>query len=250
MGDKKWVNLIGCRNNGSNVMAKDYAKYTLYRKSRSKRSRLWTLLGLTVSLLLLAIVPFLFTYRSASPTAIQAEKKHLKPLVRPKTALLEPPKPLSPEPKFDFYNVLPDEQPTLSDSTPTRAGGNLVVPEIKDVLPNKKVKQNSVPLLISPEQLAIAEAKKQLEHEVSQFDAKAAGYVLILGEYPEAQQAEQSQAQALLKGFPVKSIHYQQQGKEIYQLFVGPYPDLVSVTEQKKRLIKAGISIQVAKQIA
>ncbi len=247
MCDKKWINFIGCRNNGSDVMAKDYAKYTLYRKSRSKRNRLWTLLGLTISLLILAIVPFLLTHRSAS---VQEDKKHLKPLVRPKTALLEPPKPLSPEPKFDFYNVLPNQQLTLSDSIPARTNQRLVVPKVKDGLPNKKVGQDSVPLLISPEQLAIAEAKKQLEHEVSQFDAKAVGYILILGEYPEAQQAEQSQAQALLKGFPVKSIHYQQQGKEIYQLFVGPYPDLVSVAEQKKRLIKAGISTQVTKQIA
>lgn len=250
MCDQKWINFIGCRNNGSDVMAKDYAKYTLYRKSRSKRNRLWTLLGLTISLLSLAIVPFLFTYRSASPTSVQEEKKHLKPLVRPKTALLEPPKPLSPEPKFDFYNVLPNEQLTLSDSTSARTNRSLVTPKIKDGLPNKKVGQNSVPLLISPEQLAIAEAKKQLEHEVSQVDANAAGYILILGEYPEVQQAEQSQAQALLKGFPVKSIHYQQQGKEVYKLFVGPYRDLVSVSEQKKRLIKAGIPTQVAKQIS
>lgn len=243
MCDKKWVNFTGCRNNGSDVMAKDYAKYTLYRKSRSRRSRLWTLLGLTTSLLVLAIVPFFLNHRPAAVAPISEKVERKYPRHRPhrNTALLEAPKPLSPEPKFDFYNVLPKDKLTLSGSAKglfsgpaeEKSAGQLTTPSVA----------------LTPEQLAIAEAKKQLEREVSQLGEKT-GYILILGEFPEAQQAEQSQAQALLRGFPVKSMRVEQQGKEIYQIFIGPYPDLVSVAEQKKRLMSAGISTHLEKQTA
>jgi cell division protein FtsN len=91
----------------------------------------------------------------------------------------------------------------------------------------------------TPEQVAIAEAKKQLEEEMGQFNDEV--YMLILGNFTDRAHAEQLQAQALLKGFPVQKKTNLINGKLIYQIFIGP-SNLGRLTEEKKRLNEAGLT--------
>ena len=65
-------------------------------------------------------------------------------------------------------------------------------------------------------------------------------YILVLGNFAEISQAEQYQAQALLKGFPVKSKIKKNNGTVSYQLFTGPYSGLVLASQQKKTFTGSG----------
>jgi cell division protein FtsN len=99
-------------------------------------------------------------------------------------------------------------------------------------------------LSLTPEQVAIAEAKKQLEAEMGQFKNEV--YVLVLGNFTDRARAEQLQAQALLKGFPVQKKVSVINGKLIYQIFMGP-SDLNKLTQDKKRLNEAGVAAVLIK---
>ena len=91
----------------------------------------------------------------------------------------------------------------------------------------------------TPEQVAIAEAKKQLEEEMGKFNNEV--YMLVLGNFTDRAHAEQLQAQALLKGFPVQKKISLVNGKPIYQIVMGP-SDLNKLTQEKKRLNAAGLA--------
>lgn len=77
----------------------------------------------------------------------------------------------------------------------------------------------------------------QLNHEA---------YVLVLGNFTERARAEQLQAQALLKGFPVQKKVNLFNGKPVYQIFMGP-SDLNQLTQEKKRLNAAGLAAILVK---
>ncbi len=223
-------------------MAKDYAKqYSKYRYQRPKRNRhryLWIMLGVAVSLFVLG----LFFLKSANKQVVgqQTEDKLNK-------KILAAPVPKTPEPKFDFYNILPQDKLNLSSQA---------ISSVKEVLPIAKEMAASITaaptqqkpldamLSATPEQLAIAEVKKQLEQEMSQLTNNA--YYLILGSFSNVTQAEQLQAQALLKGFPVRKKLDLVNGKNTYQIFIGP-SELNKLAKEQKRLSAAGLDSMLTK---
>lgn len=214
-------------------MAKDYAKYATYQKVRANRSRFWTILGLVLALFMLALGLFFFKSHNKQQIAQQAEDKL-------KQKILEAPAPKPPEPKFDFYNILPQDNLTLS-AQPSEA----ITTTAEEASVSSALKKPLDGLLsATPEQVAMAEAKKQLDQEMSQLSNEV--YSLILGNFRDVAQAEQYQAQALLKGFPVQSKVVNVNGGVNYQLFMGPYT-LAIASQQQKRLNAAGMQAALLK---
>jgi cell division protein FtsN len=222
-------------------MAKDYAKqYTKYRYQRPKRNRhryLWIMLGVAVGLFILGL--FFLKSTNKQSTIQQTEDKLKK-------KILAAPVPKPPEPKFDFYNILPQDKLNLSPQA---------MSSVKEVLPIAKEMVASITavpvqkpldamLSATPEQVAIAEVKKQLEQEMGQLANNP--YFLILGSFSNATQAEQLQAQALLKGFPVRKKLGLINGKPTYQIFIGP-SDLNKLVKAQKRLSAAGLDSTLTK---
>lgn len=214
-------------------MAKDYAKYATYQKVRANRSRFWAMLGLVLALCMLILGLFFFKAHNKQQIAQQAEDKL-------KQKILEAPAPKPPEPKFDFYNILPQDNLTLSAQSPAAVTTTAEEASVSSAL--KKPLDGL--LSATPEQVAIAEAKKQLDQEMSQLSSEV--YGLILGNFQDVSQAEQYQAQALLKGFPVQSKVVNVNGGTNYQLFMGPYT-LAIASQQQKRLNAAGIQASLLK---
>jgi SPOR domain len=216
-------------------MAKDYAKkYTKYQyltpRRRSNRY-LWVMLGISIGLFILGLFFFKPVHKGK---AIQSAEK----IVVKKN--IEVPAPQSPEPKFDFYNILPQDNLNL---LPHVDSAMKEMPLSNDMTTSLHAFSGQRPidamLSSTPEQVAIAEAKKQLEEEMGQFNDEV--YMLILGNFTDRAHAEQLQAQALLKGFPVQKKTNLINGKLIYQIFIGP-SNLGRLTEEKKRLNEAGLT--------
>jgi cell division protein FtsN len=216
-------------------MAKDYAKkYIRYKYLTPRRKNnhyLWVMLGISIGLFILGLF---FLKPIHKKTAIQSAEK----IVNKKN--IEAPAPQSPEPKFDFYNILPQENSNLSshvDSTMKEISlsNNMTT----SIPPSSGHRPIDAILSPTPEQVAIAEAKRQLEEEMGQFNNEI--YMLVLGNFTDRAHAEQLQAQALLKGFAVQKKVSLVDGKPIYQIFMGP-SDLNKLTQEKKRLNKAGLA--------
>lgn len=224
-------------------MAKDYAKYTTYRKGRSQRSLLLVMLGLCIGLFVLGLG--LFLKFPPKQQIIQQTENKLK------QKILEGPAPKPPEPKFDFYNILTQDQLTSSPQAVEDSALSNTQQAIAVAVPNEpasassSVKKPLNSLFTSPEQVAIAEAKKQLDQEINQLNKAA--YILVLGNFPTISQAEQYQAQALLKGFPVHRKVNKVNGQRVYQLFMGPYSGLTLASQQQKRLNAAGMETALLK---
>lgn len=219
-------------------MAKDYAKKYIkykYLTPRRKNNRyLWVMLGISVGLFILGALFLSPTHKGKS---IQlAEKKIHKENAKS-------PAPPLPEPEFDFYNILPQENLNLS---PHAAMKKIPLTDpMSTAIPASSGHQSIDEMLSpTPEQVAIAEAKRQLGEEMSQFNSE--GYMLLLGNFTNRAQAEQLQAQALLKGFPVKKKVSLIDGKSIYQVFLGP-ADLNKLTEENQRLNEAGLTAILTK---
>jgi cell division septation protein DedD len=221
-------------------MAKDYAKkYTKYKylTPRRKNNRsLWLMLGISVGLFMLGLF-FL-------------KPIHKRKLIQPAEKIInkkniEASAPQSPEPKFDFYNILPQENlnalPHIDSAMKEIPLTNPMSTAIPASSRHRPIDEMLSP---TPEQVAIAEAKKQLEEEMGQFHNEA--YMLLLGNFNDRAHAEQLQAQALLKGFPVQKKVSLVNGKPIYQILIGP-SDLNKLTQEKKRLNEAGLTAILTK---
>lgn len=222
-------------------MAKDYAKYKPYQKSRSYRSRFWMTLSLALSLLVFGCILFFFKSHPKQEAQQTADKLKQK--------LLEVPTPKPPEPEFDFYNILPKDNLTLStqsvDDVTLSSVRQSNVAEVTPTVSSHLKKPLDRLLSTTPEQVAIAEAKKQLDQEMSQLSATT--YILVLGNFQDVSQAEQCQAQALLRGFSVQSKVNNVNGVISYQIFMGPYSSLALASPDQKRLNEAGIQASLLK---
>ncbi|EDP47005.1 conserved hypothetical protein [Rickettsiella grylli] len=218
-------------------MVKDYAKK--YRKLEYPMSRrknnaiLWGMLGISVGLL---IIGLLFFLKSAP------KEKSIQPIEKKRKEIIQTPTPKPPEPQFDFYNILPHENLNLSQQ------GDSVMQEMPFSRSTSitSLESRSIDAMMSttPEQVAIAEAKKQLEEEMGRLNNKP--YILVLGNFTDRIHAEQLQAQALLKGIPVRKKVIWINGKPTYQIMMGPV-DLNQLSNEKKRLNAAGLSAIVVK---
>ena len=220
-------------------MAKDYAKKYIkykYLTPRRKNNRyLWAMLGISVGLFILGLF---FLKPIHKKTAIQSAEK----IVNKKN---EAPAPQSPEPIFDFYNILPQENSNLSSHIDSSMKEISLSNDMStSIHPSSGHRPIDAILSPTPEQVAIAEAKKQLEEEMGQFNNEV--YILVLGNFIDRAHAEQLQAQALLKGFPVQKKAILVNGKSIYQIFMGP-SDLNKLTQERKRLNNAGLAAIVIK---
>ncbi len=220
-------------------MAKDYAKqYTKYRYQRPKRHRyLWIMLGISISLFILG----LFFLKSANK---QSTVQQIEDKLKKKILAAPAPKPL--EPKFDFYNTLQQDKLNLSPQTMLSAKEELAIAQEMTASITKAPVQKPLDAMLSatPEQIAITEVKRQLEQEMGQLTNNA--YVLILGSFSNSIQAEQLQAQALLKGFPVRKKLGLFNGKSTYQIFIGPSA-LNKLAKEQKRLNAAGLDSMLTK---
>lgn len=220
-------------------MAKDYAKkYIKYKYLAPKRKNnrsLWMMLGISVGLFILGLFFLKPIHKEKSIQSVEkiANKK------------IEAPVPQLPQPKFDFYNILPQENSNLSPHADSAMKGISLVNSMSTAIPASSG-QGSINEMLSPtpEQVAIAEAKKQLEEEMGQSNNE--DYMLLLGSFTDRVNAEQLQAQALLKGFPVKKKVSLINGKPIYQIFMGP-ADLNKLTQEKKHLNEAGLTAILTK---
>lgn len=216
-------------------MAKDYAKkYTKYKYLTPRRKNhryIWVMLGVSIGLFILGLF-FLKPIHKGKP--IQSAEK----IVNKKN--IEAPAPQSPEPKFDFYNILPQENSNLSSQVDS-AMKEIALPKDMSTSIHTDSGHRPIDAMLSPtpEQVAIAEAKKQLDQEMGQFNNEV--YMLVLGNFTDRAHAEQLQAQALLKGFPVQKKISLVNGKPIYQIVMGP-SDLNKLTQEKKRLNAAGLA--------
>lgn len=216
-------------------MAKDYAKKYIkykYLTPRRKNNRyLWVMLGISIGLFILGLFFLKPVHKGRSIQSVEkiADKKNI-----------EVPAPQSPEPKFDFYNILPQDNLNLSQHVDSAMKE---MPLSNDMTTSLHTSSGQRPidamLSPTPEQVAIAEAKKQLEEEMGQFNDEI--YMLVLGDFTDRAHAEQLQAQALLKGFPVQKKTNLVNGKLIYQIFIGP-SNLGRLTKEKSRLNKAGLT--------
>ena len=222
-------------------MAKDYAKqYTKYRYQRPKRNRhryLWIMLGAAISL----FISGLFFLKSASK---QSTVQQIEDKLKKKILAVPVPKP--PEPKFDFYNILPQDKLNLSPQTMSSVKEELPIAKEMTASITEAPVQKPLAAMLSatPEQVAIAEVKRQLEQEMGQLTNNA--YFLILGRFSNSAQAEQLQAQALLKGFPVRKKLGVVYGKSTYQIFIGP-SELNKLAKEQKRLSAAGLDSMLTK---
>ena len=81
-------------------MARDYVKYSTYRTRRSRRHRFLMKLGLVIGVIILGW-GLLFFKSHNRQQIVQATTS------KPKQKIVEIPAPKPPEPKFDFYNILP-----------------------------------------------------------------------------------------------------------------------------------------------
>lgn len=221
-------------------MAKDYAKkYTKYKylTPRRKNNRyIWVMLGISISLFILGLF-FLKPIQKGRP--IQSAEK----IINKKN--IEAPAPQSPEPKFDFYNILPQENSNLSPHVDS-AMKQISLPNDMSTSIHPASGHRPIDAMLSPtpEQVAIAEAKKQLEEEMGKFNNEV--YMLVLGNFTDRAHAEQLQAQALLKGFSVQKRISLVNGKPIYQIVMGP-SDVNKLTQEKKRLNEAGLAAMLIK---
>ncbi|MDQ8039226.1 MAG: SPOR domain-containing protein [Rickettsiella sp.] len=220
-------------------MTKDYAKYSTYQKSHKFSRRVWIIVYLVIALFLIGAG--LFFFKSHQKQEVKQAETKLK------QGRLETPGPRPPEPEFDFYNILPRDNITLSsqatnDNVSISGAGqamNLANDESNDVSSHLKKPLNSL-LNSTPEQVAMAEVKKQLDQEMSQLGNEV--YILVLGTFQAVSQAERYQAQALLRGFSVQSKVKTINGHKTYQLFMGPYSGLALAAQDQKRLNAAGMS--------
>jgi cell division protein FtsN len=217
-------------------MTRDYARYSTYRTTRRPRHhRLWILFGLTLSVLMLGVgllyVSVQDRQKVTQPTNDKLPKK-----------IVEIPAPKPPEPKFDFYNILPQGNLALS----SQANDALTLSAASDVSTVSHLNKPLEDMLsTTPEQVAIAEAKKQLEQEMNQLSNET--YFLVLGDFPNASQAEQYQAKALLRGFSAHSKVGTINGKTSYRLFLGPYSEQKLALQAQKRLNAAGMPAVLVK---
>ncbi len=211
-------------------MVKDYAKK--YRKfkypvprRKNNATVLWWVLGISL---------ILFVFGLGFLKSIHKEKP-IRPIEKTiKKKNIQTPTPQPPEPKFDFYNILPHENLSL----PQR--GDSVIKEMplsNDITSSLESKSINTMISPTPEQVAIAEAKKQLEEEMGKLNQS---YILVLGNFTDRSHAEQLQAEALLKGFPVRKKVIWIDGKPTYQIVIGP-ADLSQLSNEKKRLSAAGL---------
>lgn len=214
-------------------MAKDYAKkYTKYKYLTPRRKNhpyIWVMLGISIGLFILGLF---FLKPKGRP--IQSAERGIN------KKNIEAPAPQSPEPKFDFYNILPQENSNLSSHIDSAMKEISLSNDMSTSIhaPSGHRPIDAI-LNTTPEQVAIAEAKKQLEEEMGQFNNEV--YMLVLGSFTDRVHAEQLQAQALLKGFPVQKKISLVNGKPIYQIVIGP-SDFNKLTQEKKRLNAAGLT--------
>jgi len=223
-------------------MVKDYAKkYTKfnYQTPRRKKNRyLWVMmLGLAISLFILGLF---FLKPVNKPDAMQQAEAKLK------KKILEAPVPKPSEPKFDFYNILSQDNLNLSPQALSPVSETLPTANEMPTSINTSPAQKPLDTMLSttPEQVAIVEAKKQLEQEMGQLTDDI--YILVLGNFTGLVQAEQLQAQALLKGFPVKKKQNLVNGRPMYQIFIGPLA-INKLTDEQKRLNTAGLAAVMTK---
>ena len=222
-------------------MAKDYAKkYTNhnYFTPRRKNNRyLWLMLGISVGLLILGLFLLKPIHKGRH---IPLEKEIINKKKR------DVPEPQSPEPKFDFYNILPQNNLNLSPHVSSAINEIALPNDVTTSIQATSGHNRPIDTMLSPtpEQVAIAEAKKQLEEEMGQFNNEA--YILLLGNFSDRAHAEQLQAEALLKGFPVQKKGSIINGRLIFQIFIGP-ADLHKLSQDKKRLNQAGLGAVLIK---
>jgi cell division protein FtsN len=215
-------------------MAKDYAKYRTYRQSRIKHGRIWLMLALTLILFILGLF-------AAIPHHKKQVTRQMEVKLKQKILKIPISTPQPSEPKFDFYNILAQDDSSsketaisTKDTSSVNANKGIAVPISS---PFKNTQENTPNA--QPEQVAIAEVKKQINQELKQIANES--YFLELGKFQDAQQAEQQQAQALLKGFNVHSTLRRVNGKKSYWLFMGPYRARSMAAEQQARLREVGI---------
>lgn len=206
--------------------AKKYANFNYKSPKRKKTRYFWVIFGIA-SLFVLSLIIFKLTEKKLTnpPTRFKLKKEIIVPAPIPKP----------PEPKFDFYNILPQDNSLPAAMLPVQRA--LPVPnEMSTSIRAPLQKPLDAMLNTTPEQVAIAEAKKRLDQEMGQHDA----YVLILGNFTNVVAAEQLQAQALLKGFPVKKKQNVINGKSMVQIFIGPLSES-KISGLQKRLTSSGL---------
>lgn len=218
------------------IMRKDYAKTKNKvtpkqppRRTQPKSNlegRLW----LVACVLIALFIAGLFFLRQegtklAEQHAVQ-QTKVVKPTPAPKKTVSVP------EPRFDFYTMLPSGKV----SAPTSAAQSV---------PSKRNPVSNIPLS-AREQIANLE-KQQLEEESSGKPAKAlptatkSYFVLQLGLFKDFAKADELKAQLVFQGIEAKIKNLKKNGSVLYRVWVGPYKSSAQAEKMQQKLKNSSV---------
>lgn len=237
-------------------MARDYAR----RNSRKNQERggsssiSWVFAGVLIGLFVIVLV-YLKTQGGRVLSAQMADQtQEGKPKKKP-TTTETPAKPKVPQPKFDFYNMLPQDattasaKPTAAPTKPQSIAAQIPEPTAPVQTTNENVASsapanpvdNPQPIATTtntpvPEQTIAAETKQHLEQEIAQAAANEttptnkkpaitpSSYMLVIASFKDRTTADQFRAKLLLEGFmPRIKMVQTSTGENLYRVWLGPF---------------------------
>jgi cell division protein FtsN len=244
-------------------MKKDYAKHRSPYKAPAKSSPgwLWMLMGMTLGLALAAIA--YFKPNLSTITRVEHLVHHEKVLI--KSSVSKPVQTASqtpPAPKFDFYSVLPNQQlvleqsdnkPVVSKSTPMQvvqanpAALQHPSPVVEQPSPSST---SAPPVAANPSPapvVAVTTPTPSQQTTLAKTVNKPEHFIIQIGIYKTANEADHVKAELALQGFSVKMSTMKTANGKKYQLFLGPYKSKQSAENTRSQLAANQISCAVQK---
>ena len=260
-------------------MAKDYAKRqtkTGKKRKSSNKSRIYAvLLGILLGFFIIGLIYFktkhsrstlAFSKVAITPTHSIEKKKFIHSEEKPVSTRTDSANPINqvPQPKFDFYNTLsednlPSSSPKNNTTTDNAVTDNVPTTASTEIASNKHMPSTDIdisapeatpkPKLTKPIQtetnLLASEAKQRLEKNILQelirasnrTNKKTETFTLQMIGLRERAVAYEFRNYLLLQGFtPHMKAVINSTGKTQYLIWCGPFSSLVAAKEQKKRL--------------
>jgi|GEM_PF-4155179 len=272
-------------------MARDYARSSNRRPSRGHyeaeggRNWRWPLAGILI--VLFAIGIFYLKQQSdkiaaeqgdAGSSIIQRTMKQNNqettsrlPLANKQSPVANTGKPQpaaqpapAPQPKFDFYTMLPKGQnaATTTKTTPPPPAVTAQPPVTKPAAPVVKAPVYHQPSTKELEKNAQADTSDLIAAEIEKLNnakpekAKAetnsvkttAHYIVQLGVFKNYSDADQLKAKIVLQGFEVSVKSFKKQSTTLYRVYMGSYPSLAAAKKQQLLLEENQIKSKIARE--
>lgn len=216
-----------------------------YHKKPKKEGRLWLLACGLIAVFIIGLVFLkqegvkLAQHQKASPKKEPAQIA----TVKTKSAAA----PAIPQPRFDFYTMLPSEKvATVAPEPDATAAKN-----------SKKVADTNNKVITSPaNRNAIAAlAKQQIEQESSQaitslqdsLPKATTRYILQFGVYKDFASADELKAQLVLQGVEAKIKTIKRKEETWYRVCLGPYKTIAQASKIQQKLKSEQVKSSVVK---